>query len=194
MSKSIANVAKTYKKKIELVVEPDQKQWDPNNFVVKSDDFSAYGSECPEQALENFEQKMILLSAIEKDIGLAREKKKATEDFIATVGSDLIKIYDSYQDRDGDLHVDTHRELDPIEFFDTAISLLEEMAQKVKNAKSMVDMNMPILNHDPYNHGYDRGYECTIFDVYSEMIFSNLIRAVENISDDNDHEFDTIVV
>jgi hypothetical protein len=183
--------------KLELVVSSNQKEWDYDNFIVRSPHFCAYGSDCPEQAIKNFEYKVVLLSAIEKDIEHIKQSKKNTEDFISNGLGYLIKIYECYNSNTGTFYVDQDREeLDPIQFFDEAFDWLNSIAQTVKTAKSMDDMDF--LSFIVGEHDLDRGYSCTIWDGYSDKLFPNLISAVANIQENQVllscfFDFDTIV-
>ena len=66
------------------------------------------------------------------------------------------------------------------------------MAQTVKSAKSMEDMDfLPAALGE--GNDFDRGYSCTIWDGYSDKLFPNLVTTVQYIQDSRDDDFDTIV-
>ncbi len=183
-------------KQLELVISSDQKEHDNDNFIVRSPDFSAYGYQCPEQAIKNFEYKVVLLNAIQKDVENATQNKKATEDFEKLGLGYLLNLYECYTDNSGDDVIDYDSKINPIKFFDEAIDLLNDMAQTVRAAKSMEDMDfLPAALGE--GNDFDRGYSCTIWDGYSDKLFPNLISAVANIQENQAlscfFDFDTIV-
>jgi hypothetical protein len=189
---TLEETAKLCGKQLELVISSDQKEYDDDNFIVRSPDFSAYGCQCPEQAIKNFEYKVVLLNAIQKDIENANQNKKATEDFKKLGLGYLLNLYECYNSNGGTFYVDHDRELDPIKFFDEAIDLLSDMAQTVRAAKSMEDMDfLPAALGN--GNDFDRGYSCTIWDGYSEKVFPNLLKTVQDIQDSQDNDFDTII-
>jgi hypothetical protein len=189
---ALDELSKLCGEKLELVVSSDQNEFDYNNFIVKSPEFSAYGCQCPEQAIKNFEYKVVLLKSIQKDIENATQNKKATEDFKKLGLGYLLNLYECYNSNSGTFYVDHDRELDPIKFFDEAIDLLNDMAQTVKSAKSMEDMDfLPAALGE--GNDFDRGYSCTIWDGYSDKLFPNLVTTVQYIQDSRDDDFDTIV-
>lgn len=186
----LCEVSKLYGGPLELAINSEQKQWDYDNFIVKSKDFYGYGYQCLEQAIKNFEYKVRLLKAIEQDIEHVNKSKQITENFVKQGLGYLLKIYECYFDRKGHFQVDHDREINPIKFFDEAISELQDIEQTVKKAKSMGDMNF--LSYITGEHDIDRGISCTIWDGYSDELFPNLKSVVNELQDEH-NDFDTIV-
>jgi len=193
---TLDEVSKLYGEQLELVISSNQKQWDYDNFIVRSigaasPPISAYGYECPEQAIKNFEYKVRLLKAIEQDIEHVNKSKQITENFVKQGLGYLLKIYECYFDRKGRFHVDHDREINPVKFFDEAISELQDIEQTVKKAKSMDDTSA-FLSYIMGEHDMDRGISCTIWDGYSDELFPNLKSVVNEIQDEH-KDFDAII-
>jgi hypothetical protein len=186
---TLEQLAMVYGKPLELIINSNQK---PLVFVVKSADFCAYGYDCPEQAIKNFEYKVALLNAIESDIRQVEQHKKATEDFKNLGLEYILNLYECYCDKGGNFIVDHDRKIDPIKFFDEALNMLNDMAQTVKAAKSIDDMDfLPVALG--VRNDLDRGCACTIWDGYSDKVFASLINTIQEIQEFDCCDFDTIV-
>lgn len=188
---SLDDLAKFYGKPLELCISSNQKQFDYENFVVKSEEFYGHGDECPEQAIKNFEYKVLIIRAIEKDIEHVSQSKRTTVDFLNKGLNYLVNLYECYYDRSGNFHVDYDRNINPIEFFDEALDELHDIKQTVKKAKS-IDDTSAFLSYIMGEHDIERGISCTIWDGYSDKLFPNLTRLVSDLQNDS-NDFDTII-